>query len=140
MIGYGGGIREHTFPDLSVGSRQEETWGTSASAQTLTLRRGRYRICLDAIARVRVVRLLVALSPIIDNGNGPRVIRTAAEALDDARHDHFAQPVPDGSTTARRRARPQRRYIASVALATPDCISCAFITGESVIFAPRPMK
>ena len=37
--------------------------------------------------------------------------------------------------TARRRARPQPR---SIALATPDCISCAFITGDNVIFAPRP--
>jgi hypothetical protein len=58
-----------------------------------------------------------------------------------------ARVISDGIEVARRRAAtagrgrcPQPRYIASVAFATPDCISCAFITGESVIFAPSPMK
>jgi hypothetical protein len=31
-------------------------------------------------------------------------------------------------------------YIASIAFVTPDCISCAFIAGDNVTFAPKPMK
>src|SRR5687767_4619158 len=65
------------------------------------------------------------------------VIRTA----DDARLNHL-QPAPNperGSTAARVR-HPRQHYVASIAFATPDCISCAFITGEKVMFAPKPMK
>jgi hypothetical protein len=73
----------------------------------------------------------------VHNGRGTRVIRTASKSPDDARRHRQAQPAPHsqrGSTASRRRC-PQQRYMASVAFATPDCISCAFITGESVIFA-----
>jgi hypothetical protein len=93
-----------------------------------------------ALARLRVVRC----SPprFVPSGSGAHVSRTASKAPDDARVDDLAQPPPhpERGSTAARRPRPRQPYIASLAFATPDCISCAFITAENVIFAPKPMK